>query len=157
MEDKLLLTDDSVRSIGAKSRYNVVKLGFGGRYIYKHTNKKNIMLQVLVGFGISKKLGWETGDYISIDHVGKSLILKKIDEDKNNDSEYKLFKGYKFKRVNNSYSHDLSLTCNFMLPPARKRTRTVRHEIIKNGNDKALKVFLDTYYPNDEGKDNDKK
>jgi hypothetical protein len=150
--DNNLVTDDFIGNISPHSRYHVVKIGFGGNYVYKHTYKKNIRLQILVGFGVSKELEWKTGDYIDIDPVRNYLLLKKIDINKNNDSEYKLFKGYKFKNVKNSYSNDLSLTCNFLHPPADKKIRTVKHEIITTDNEKHLKVFLDKFYPEEKGK-----
>ncbi len=152
IDEKLIVTDDFVGTIIPHSRYHVVKIAFGGNYIYRNTNKKNIRLQILVGYGISKELEWKTGDYIDIESIKNCLYLRKIDINKNNDSEYKLFKGYKFKYVNNSYSNDLSLTCNFLHPPVDKKIRTVKHEIITTDNEKHLKVFLDKFYPEEKGK-----
>ena len=155
MENNLII-EEFIGTLTPHSRYNVVKIGFGGNYVYRHTNKKQIRLHVLVGLCVAKKLNWKNGDYINVTPFNNYLLLEKIDQTIEDDSEYKMFKGFKFKKIRNSLSYDISMNFNFLRPPNNKKIRTGNHEIIIVNEEPSLKVFLDSIYEENEKTEGEK-
>lgn len=130
------------------SRYNVVKIGFGGYYKYKNPNKKNfnqkhLKIQICVGTGIAKELSWKNFDQINITWFDNYLLLNKIKIDNDKNSEYKNFNGYRFREIKNTFSYGLAMTCNFIIPVPERGIRTVKHEIVKKDGEKCLKIFFE--------------
>jgi hypothetical protein len=152
MDNNLVLHDvvnENPLAIGNQScRYNVVKIGFGGYYKYKNANKENfnkkhLKIQICIGIGIAKKLSWKNFDQINIFWFDNYLLLNKIKINKDKNSEYKNFKGYKFREIKNTYSYGIAMTCNFIIPPPERGIRTVKHEIVEQDGGKCLKVFFE--------------
>ena len=118
-------------SIGSNhSRVNVVKITFKENYVSRNTNKKSMRLYIWIGSDIACKLKWKNGDLINVSKCDDYLLLNKIDETDEIDSEYKANKGYIFKKISKSYSYGISFTCNFISNAAEKGIRTVKYEII---------------------------
>ena len=128
-------------SIGSDhSRINVVKITFKENYISRNTNKKSIRLYIWIGSEIACKLKWKNGDFINVHKFNDYLLLNKIDETDQVDSEYKTPKGYIFKKIDKSYSYGISFTCNFMTDAVEKGIRTVKYEIVDT-NSENLTLF----------------
>lgn len=130
------------------SRYNVVKIGFGGYYTYKNSSKENfnqkhLKIQICVGTGIAKKLTWKNCDPINIVWFDNYLLLNKIKIEQDKNSEYETFKGYIFRKIRNTYSYGVTMTCNFLTTPPKLGIRAVKHEIVEKDGEKCLKVFFD--------------
>lgn len=113
-------------------RSNVVKLSF--RTVW---DKKNINLSI--GSEIVCSLNWNDNDLISVSYDSKYLFLKKA-ERSSLDDDYKLFKGYKLKKIPKSYSYSLGF--HFSLMTSNKRIRIVPHEIITMSGIDYLKIYI---------------
>lgn len=143
-----IVNENPLRIGNQSSRYNVVKIGFGGYYKYKNANKENfnkkhLKIQICIGIGIAKKLLWKNFDQINIIWYDNYLLLNKIKIEKDKNSEYKTFKGYKFMEIRNTYSYGLTVTCNFIISTPEMGIRTVKHEIVEQDGEKYLKIFFD--------------
>lgn len=133
-----------IEPILQSERYGVVKVSFGGEYLCKKTNVKNIRINFVVGMGVCEKLKWEDGDYINIIKDNGNFILKK--EQSKDDGLLQITKSFKLKKIARSYSYQVGMSCNLSRPIKNRKSRTVIHEIITLDDELCLKVFLDSLY-----------
>lgn len=127
--------------LAGNSRHNVVKTRPLRSSSY--ANNKKFYLQICVGSNIARELGWKDGDYINVESnsTRNFVLLKNIDKNKNEFSEYWPIKGYIFRKIHKSYSYSINLPY-FCEDSENLKNKVVDHEIINEKGNKFLKVYL---------------